>query len=46
MGVPEWPDLRHAPNETQPLARPRSRRKLEPAWWAPSGFAAIPHRHD
>jgi hypothetical protein len=42
MGVPEWPDLRHAPNETQPQARPRGQRKLEPAWWAPSGFAAIP----
>ena len=22
--------------------RPRGRRKLKPAWWAPSGFAAIP----
>ncbi len=22
--------------------QPRGRRKLEPAWWAPSGFAAIP----
>ena len=22
--------------------QPRGRRKLEPAWWAPSGFAAVP----
>ena len=22
--------------------QPRGRRNLEPAWWAPSGFAAIP----
>ena len=25
-----------------PLLRLRGRRKLEPAWWAPCGFAAIP----
>jgi len=42
MGVPEWLSLRHAPKRSQPQVRPRSRRKLEPAWWAPSGFAAIP----
>src|SRR6056297_1381486 len=30
------------PDETQPRARLRGRRKLKPAWWAPSGFAAIP----
>jgi hypothetical protein len=27
---------------SQPQTRLRSQRKLEPAWWAPSGFAAIP----
>ena len=33
---------RHALLKTQPLVQPRDRRKLEPAWWAPCGFAAIP----
>jgi len=42
MGVPEWLNLRHALKRSQPYQRPRGRRKLEPAWWAPSGFAAIP----
>lgn len=30
------------PDETQPRTRLRGRRKFKPAWWAPSGFAAIP----
>ena len=34
LDTPEW--------ETQPRMQPRGRRKLEPALWAPNGFAVIP----
>jgi hypothetical protein len=43
MGVPEWPDLRHAPNETQPLARPP---KARAGLVGSERVRRHPHRHD
>ena len=40
-GVPS-PRFYGTPANIAAAVRPRGRRKLKPAWWAPSGFAAIP----